>query len=968
MLAQLGTSQNIEIMTKAEVVEFSQRNSGYRLRVKQGPRYVDPDRCVACGVCSKKCPVSETCVSPFYDRKWPAIYLPSMHAIPRGYVIDQDRCLFLKDGSCRICEGACPKGAINLDQNPKEMELEVQGVILAAGVTPFDPRLLQNYGYGKLENVVTNIEFESLVDPGGVSSGRVIRPSDGKEPRSIAWIQCVGSRQTNRINRPYCSSICCSAAIKQAITARQLVEPAPETDIYFVDVMAHQKGAERYFRCAREKGVRFIRSKPYGVSLQKDGGLVIETYNPDEGRKSRSYDMVVLSTGIEISETTKRLALNLGIETDDFGFNTSSHIETEATVKRRIFACGTINGPKSIAGSVIEGSAAAALCRKTFGSLAIQQAKKKIQIQSNSIPLQPPKVGVFICCCGTNISSRIHMKRLVDSLSLADSDIDFCTTLSFACAPDGAEVIARQISKRQLNRLVIAACTPRSHEMVFKQAAEEAGLDPSMVVVANIREQGVWAHGDDPKGLFYRVRDQILMAVKKAKVLIPYKKRQYPVVKKALVLGGGISGMTCAAILAESGIHVSLVEKNDRLGGNALSLMKTWRGMEVGSIIKDLYKRLRYNPLVSIYMNSFLTDIQGLTGNLTAFVTDAGTDRVDTLDVGAFILATGAKEAKPEDYLYGCHPAVLTHQDLDRLLIEEDVKRFDKIKCVVFIQCVGSCDSKRPYCSRVCCTHTITRAVYLKEKLPHLNIFILYKHMRTYGQRDDYFRRAREMGIRILRFKEEALPKLYTQTGLNENLEPVRELRLEFYNELTGSDTILHPDYVFLASAIEPDLENNNQLSNILKLPLGPDGFFQEVHPKLRPNELKRDGFFVAGLAHYPKEVEESMSQAAAAASKAMAFLAQDKVTLERQTAQILVEMCDGCGLCVDVCAEKAISMVEFMFKNEVKMMAEIDDSVCTGCGACVGVCPKYAVGIPGYMPQEIAEQINTILNVGMDK
>ena len=383
--------------------------------------------------------------------------------------------------------------------------------------------------------------------------------------------------------------------------------------------------------------------------------------------------------------------------------------------------------------------------------------------------------------------------------------------------------------------------------------------------------------------------------------------------------------------------------------------------MDIKGLLKDLKKRVRNNPLISIYFNSSIERLQGTTGNLTSYLRTEKSSSYEEINHGVLILATGAREARPKDFHYGDHPGILTHQDLDKMLISSGIGKLKAAKTVVFLQCVDSCNRKRPYCSRVCCTHAVTRAVYLKRQIPHLEIYILYKHMRTYGQRDEYFRKARQIGIKALRFNGEDPPRPEIFTDIDEGLKPVKRLRLGFTNSLLGSEAVLHPDFIILATAIEPDMENNQRLSSIFKLPLGQDGFFQELHPKLRPCELRRDGFFVAGLAHYPKDVEESISQAAAAASKAIAFLSQDRIVPERNTARVIAGMCDGCGLCLDACKEKAISLCEFIFKRETKQMAEIDESICNGCGACEAVCPKYAVGIPGFMPREIMAQIKAV-------
>ncbi|NPA94221.1 MAG: CoB--CoM heterodisulfide reductase iron-sulfur subunit A family protein, partial [Thermodesulfobacteria bacterium] len=489
-----------------------------------------------------------------------------------------------------------------------------------------------------------------------------------------------------------------------------------------------------------------------------------------------------------------------------------------------------------------------------------------------------------------------------------------------------------------------------------------AGLDTSMLVIANIREQVAWAHPDDPEGAYLRAKDQVLMAIARAKVMEPIAIKDYPVTKKALVLGGGISGMNAAAILAESGVQVSLVEKTGSLGGNARRLLKTWRGKKVSEIIEALEKRLTRNPLVQIFLNSQIENIQGQTGNFISYIKTDKSPGLEPVTHGALIVATGAREAKPRGYLYGKHPGVITHQELDELLLKGKTDEISKAHSIVFIQCVDSCNNERPYCSRVCCTHAVSRAVFLKEKFPQLDIYILYRHMRTYGQRDHFFRKAMKMGVRVKRFSSDEPPRVSMIMELDRDLRPKGSLKVECFDSLTQSDIVLHPDFVVLATAIEPDPKENTRLSRLLKVPLGTDGFFQEMHLKLRPCELRRDGFFVAGLAHYPKEIEESMSQAAAAAAKAMAFISQERVNPDRLTARVLAHRCDGCGLCVDACSEKALSLCQFVFKGKTKYMAEVDDSLCSGCGGCSAVCPKDGIGVPGYMPHEIAAQIETLL------
>ena len=975
-MAQLGINENIEILARSTIIEATQDRRGLRVRIRTRPRFVIPEKCIGCGCCEEVCPKIVTNATSKHDTTRKAIYLPAPQGIPPGYVIDEKACLFFNNQACGLCQEACPRQAVDLSQEPREFEIRVQAAILAPGAEPFHPAGLSSYGYGRYADVITTLEMEGMLSPSGPTKGELLRPSDGRVPRRIAWIQCIGSRQQDR---PYCSSVCCMAAVKQAFSIRQALQPAPDTHIFYMDIRAHQKWAERYLRRAQDQGVQLRPSRVHLVSQAGDGSLRLRVWQGSGlGARDETFDMVVLSVGLAPSPAASRLMNTFGIETNRFGFVASEGFLRIATNRPMIFAAGCCCDPKSIQGAVIEGSASAALLTSRLGmdikESAAQGSSKKQGRPSGSIrrkraqEAEGQRVGVFICKCGRNIDTILDVQELVRQAKQMER-VAMAMAVTFACAPDALKELTKTIAEKGLDRVVIAACSPKSHEQLFRQAMRDAGLNEHLLEIANIREQAAWVHEDDPDGAQARAADQIRMAVAKAGHLKPFQEESFPVKKRALVVGGGISGMTAAALMADRGVPVTLVERSASLGGNARMLLRSWRGLETRKHLKELTSKVQADKNIEIHLNSVVTKSKGETGDFTTFIKDQKEGTVRAVNHGAVVIATGAREARPSEYCYGLHPDIITHQELDERLMQRSPQGIMGLSsgsgCVVFIQCVGSCSKERPYCSRVCCTHSVNRAMLLKEQMPHLEIYILYRHMRTYGQRDTFYTRARSMGIKAVRFSDDSPPSVRLVTALDEDARPVSKIRIEMADQLTGSRLVLAPQLLVLASAIEPEMESNRQLSRIFKIPLGPDGFFNEAHTKLRPAELKRDGFFVAGLAHHPKEVEESISQAAAAAGKAAQFLSQDSVTPDRITAELLEHRCDGCALCLDVCHEEAITLVEYAHRGEIKKIVEIDSSLCSGCGACQGACPQFAVGIPGFMPEAMMKQIEAVIQDG---
>jgi heterodisulfide reductase subunit A len=938
---EVGRHPRIELLTLAELLDVEGEPGDLRAKVRLHPRYIDPQKCIACGVCAEKCPKKVDDAFQMGLAKRKAAYIKFSQAVPLKYAIDPDNCIYLKKGKCRACEKFCPTGAIRLDQKPEERELRVGAVILTLGSQVYDPSREDVYHYVTQPNVVTSLEFERMLSATGPSMGHLVKASDGEEPAKIAWIQCVGSRSQHAGAATYCSSACCSIAIKQAMLAREHAHGDLDAAIFYIDMRTQGKNAERYYNRAREQGVRFIKSRVGSLDPEPDNNSMRLRYTvPPGDLREENFDLVVLSVGSGVGPEQLQLASHLGLRMDQRGFPEFSAFAPVVTSRPGVFAGGCFRGPKDIPTSVNNASAAAGLAAAILAPARNTLVEEEKPPEMREVTGDSPRIGVFVCHCGSNIAGVVDCPKVAESAAGLNG-VAHVEEYRFACSQDAQEQMAKVIEEKGLNRVVVAACTPRTHEPLFQQTLEAAGLNKYLFEMANIRNQCSWVHSADPEAATEKAESLVAMAVAKAERLTPLLESDMPINRAALVVGGGVAGLACSLSLARQGFAVHLVERKNVLGGHALMLGQTGSGEDVPENLEGMIKRLNDHELITVHLGAEITQAEGFVGNFRTTI--KSTQGEEVLEHGATIIACGAGELRPEGYLYGQSPRVMTNLELDRRLSQEDPEILGA-KRVVFLQCVGSRIPERPYCSKVCCIQSVRNALRLKEAQPDMQVFVVNRDLRTYGLREDIYREARAEDIHFMRY---------------DNLEPftVEEaagsLQISFKDWVLSRQVNIQTDILVLASAIVP--EAPNPLAQFYKVPQDQDGFFQEAHPKLRPVDFATDGVFVCGLARAPQPLEESVSQAQAAAARAAAILNQPNLKVGGVVSEIDQSRCVGCGVCVACCPYSAIDLDE-------NGKAVVNPATCKGCGTCVSACRSGAPDLPGFSSASIMAQINTLV------
>ena len=918
----------------------------FQVTLNKRPRYVDPDKCIACGTCAEKCPAKV--VDEFNEglAKRKAIYVPYAQAVPLKYAIDADRCIYFKKGKCRACEKYCPTEAINFEDTAREVTLSAGAVILSAGFQTFDPSSLDLYQYDQSPNVVTGMEFERILSANGPYQGHLVRPSDHEEPKKVAWLQCVGSRDINRCQRPYCSAVCCMYAVKEAVVAKEHT-PGLDTAIFYMDMRTYGKDFERYYDRAREEeGVRFVRSRIHSVLEDPETKNLHLSYFTDDGElRTEEFDMVVLSVGMETAPEFRQLSQDLGVELDADHLVRTRDFSPVQTSRPGVFVCGALQEPKDIPTSVMEASAAACAAEVELSRARGSEAQSKVFPQERDVSKEPPRIGVFVCNCGVNIGGIVDVPRVAEHARNLP-DVAYVQENLFSCSQDTQDQMKQIILDKGLNRVVVAACTPRTHEALFQETLLDAGLNKYLFEMANIRNQCSWVHSKEKDRATEKATDLVEMAVTRARNLKPLPQPTVPVDSRALVVGGGVAGMTAALGLADQGFFTYLLEKQDQLGGNARFLGSTRRGEAIPERVEAMNERVQSHEMIEVLTQAEISEASGFVGNYQTRVTHGGQEK--QLEHGALIIAVGASEHTPQEYEYGKSDRVLTHLDLDRAFAEGD-PRVTEARSVTFIQCVGSREPERPYCSKVCCTHSIKAALRFKEMNPETQVYILYRDIRTYGQREELYHEARRKGVVFVHYDLENKPSV-EQSG--------DKLEVRARDHILQRELILESDLVVLASAITRSGEE--PLAQMYKLPMNEDNFFMEAHAKLRPVEFATDGIFLAGLAHYPKPVEESIAQAQAAASRAATVLSREQYTVEGMVSRVDEALCRGCGECEQACPYNAIAVEEI---EPGIHRARVRAAMCKGCGACAVACPTGAAAVYNFEEQTILDMVHAALN-----
>ncbi|MCF8109711.1 MAG: FAD-dependent oxidoreductase [Desulfohalobiaceae bacterium] len=919
------------------MTDLSGESGNFTATVKKSPRYIDMDTCIACGLCAEKCPAKTADEFEEGLSKRKAAYLPYAQAVPLKYVIDPERCIYFKNGKCRACEKFCPTGAVNFEDKEEILELQVGSVIMTTGLKTFDPSSIDSYQYRAFPNVLTSLEFERILAAEGPTKGHVVRLSDKEPAQRIAWLQCVGSRDMNQSSNEYCSGVCCMYAIKEALMAKEHVGEACQPSIFYMDMRTSGKDFEKYYTKAEQDGVRFIRSRVHTITqADADGTLQLE-YVTDKGElRQEAFDLVVLSVGMEPADSAQEIAENLGIELSPYRFIETPDIAPVSTSRAGVFTAGVAQGCKDIPQSVMEASAAACSAGLELSAARGSAVKEKTFPAEKAIDPQDIRIGVFVCNCGSNIGGVADVPAVAE-FAKELPHVAYVEENQFTCSQDTQEKMAQTIKEENLNRVVVAACTPRTHEPLFQETIQSSGLNPYLFEMANIRNQCTWCHAREKDKATEKSKDLVRMAVAKAALLEPIPDLSVDVNTAALVIGGGVAGMTASLSLAGQGFPVTLVERTPELGGAAREVHTTWRGHPVRDYLKDLEKEVADHQGITVLTDSEITDSRGFVGN---FQTDVQTpEGPATISHGATLIATGGRATETEEYLYGANPRVSKWHE-----IEEKPDAVREAKSIAFIQCVGSRDANRPYCSHICCTTSISQAIAIKEQDPEKNVYILYRDIRTPGLKETLYKKARGLGVIFLRYDLDTKPRVQ---------ETEQGLEITVFDPILQQDVVIAADLLNLATAIESNPIEH--LTSILKLPVNSEGFLMEAHAKLRPVEFANDGLFMCGLAHYPKAMEESIAQAKAAAGRAATILAKPKVHISPLISQIDQDLCIGCGLCVERCPFGAIEPEQVA---EGIVRARNIPASCKGCGICAASCPKRAIDMLHYRDAQIEAAI----------
>jgi heterodisulfide reductase subunit A len=937
---------NIEILTYAEVDKVEGEAGDFMVTLIKKPRYIDEDKCTGCTTCTEYCPVKypDQFNQEISNNKATHIYFAQ--AIPLVAYIDPETCLFLKDEKCNICVGVCKNEAIDLHQKPEKVEIEVGAIILAPGYEAFDPKLRGEYGYGKFANVVTSLDYERLLCATGPYEGEILRASDLKHPHNIAWIQCVGSRQVIPGGNSYCSAVCCTYTQKQVILTKDHDADAKCT-VFHNDIRSFGKDFERFYqRTENLPGVRFIRSYvSIGKEIPESKNVTIKYTTPDEGVKEEEFDMVVLCIGLNPPAGFEDLAKTFGIELEPHGFCQTNATNPMKTSRPGIFISGAFGGPIDIPESVVTASGSGSQCGELLGYRRGKLSKKRVYPPERDVSQEKPKIGVFVCHCGANIGRVVNVPSTVE-YALTLPNVVHAQEDLFTCSTDAAQQIIDAINEKGLNRVVVAACTPRTHEPLFRDTLREAGINQYYFDFANIREHDSWVHSKEKEEATRKAKDLIRMSVARASLLEPLQEFDLPVDKRALVVGGGVAGMVSALSIANQGHEVHLVEKDADLGGTARKLHYTIEGLDVQAYLSDLIRQVYQHPLVHVYTGATITEAAGYVGNFTTKVESGG--RVREIKHGATILAIGADVYQPTEYLYSQDERVMTHLELEERITKRE-EGLMNAQNLVMIQCVGCRNEDRNYCSRICCQESIKNALKLKELNPKMDIYVLFRDVRTYGFNEDYYREAANKGVKFIRYTPDDKPQVEV---VEEGGKPI--LRVTVTDLILAKKLAIDVDYLALAAAVIPSA-SSQEIARLFKVTLSPDGFLQEAHVKLRPVDFAAEGVYLCGIAHYPKLMSETISQAYGAAGRALTLLANDTVTASGSVCVVDEAKCIGCGACISACTYGAIEFEETKQGKKAKVIPVL----CKGDGLCNSKCPTGAISLKHYTDAEILSQVD---------
>ena len=926
---------NIELLPLSTVDRVDGDAGDFQATLTSKPRGVNEELCVSCDLCAQVCPVEVP--SEFNEglenRK--AIYLRNPLAISSGYAIDWDSCT-----KCGACVEKCPTDAIDLSQEEETRKLDVGAIVLSAGFEEFNPRPWSQYGYKRHHNVITSIQLERMLSASGPTAGEILRPSDHQPPRSIAFLQCVGSRTRER---DYCSSACCMYAMKEAVLAKEK-NPELDTEIFYMDLRAFGKGYYRYYEQAKEEfGVKFTRCRV--PTVKKDpttDNLFFTAIGEDGGSERREFDLVVLSVGQTPSPRFVELGEILSIELNKWGFCKTQELSPTESSKEGVFVCGSASAPKDIADTLVEASAAACQVSELLSSQRGQSITTKDYPEELDLSETEARAAIFLCACGEEIASAIDMEEMLD-FAKGLHGVVYVEQIPYLCHKDTLEQVKEKIREHEVNRVIFAACSDIGYKKLFIDAIRDVGLNPSLLEIVEFREQLFSINPDEKKQAMEKAKTLITIALERIRTQEPLQLVSQNVEHQALVIGGGLSGLTSALALAEQGFEAHLVEKTTELGGNLRHIFAILEGGDPQALRQDLINRAQENPLIHLHTETEVIDVSGYAGNFEAVLKDKDSTH-EPIKVGAIIIATGGEAYEPNEYCYNESERVVTQAELEQQLVSGKLDA-KELGCVVMIQCVGSRDKERQYCSRVCCSQALKNSLSLKERNSEIDIFVLHRDVMSYGFKEEYYSQAREKGVLFINYDLDRKPEvaIEAEKPVVHTMEPT-----------TGGVLKIEPDLLVLSTGIVPN--DNNVLAQMMDLELTEDGFFKEAEVKFRPVDFVTNGIFLCGLAHSPRGITETIAQAQAAAQRAASILSRERLESGRVVSEVNERRCSGCELCVSACPYNA------RFKDTDKGVVVVIEALCQGCGACVAICPSGAAKLRGFTDKQVFSVMDAVI------